>query len=425
MTAPQLPPEPPPSESIVELGRVGGLSDAVYAVAFTILVLEIRLPENVLVGDLAASLRELAPKLLVYLISFVIIGGAWGSHQRMLGQIRRGDGLLVWFNLFSLLFVTLVPASAALLGRFPNSFIAIVCFAVDVIFIQLSAWLLWHHASKHDLINPTLDPRVVGGIGRRLSLSGIIFALSIPLALINANLVYFIWIGLFILFFTTDWLSWQQAFKTEDATIPLDGATRAHVHVVHGAGHLRIQASANSENLARGTFGGGLDAQVKREDDTVDLQMRPEEKPRFMSWRFPWAWSLANTLDWTIDLIRELPITLEVETGGGQADLDLSDLLVTELNLKTSASSMTVLLPAHATHTSGNIEASVASLTLHLPPGVAALIRTNKALSSLEVGPNRFIVSSDGHQYQTVDYEAAVHRVDLQISLSLGSVKVI
>jgi uncharacterized membrane protein len=170
-------PEHSRSESIVEMGRVGGLSDAVYAVAMTLLVLDIRLPEDTLVGDVPSNLLQLAPKLLVYLIGFIIIGGAWGSHQRMLHQIRRGDGLLVWFNLFSLLFVTLLPASAVLLGRFPDSFLAIACFAADVILIQLAAWLLWRHASRHHLIDPGLDPRVVTGIGRRLGLSALTFGL--------------------------------------------------------------------------------------------------------------------------------------------------------------------------------------------------------------------------------------------------------
>lgn len=407
------------------MGRVGGLSDAVYAVALTLLVLDLRLPEDVLAGDVPARLFELGPKLLVYLIGFVIIGGAWGSHQRMLGQIRRGDGLFVWLNLFSLLFVTLLPASAALLGRFPDTFIAVACFAVDVIFIQLTAWLLWRHASRHNLINPMLDPRVVTGIGRRLSLSGITFGLSIPLALLNTNLVYVIWIGLFILLFTTDWLSWQQAFKTEHATIPLDGATRAHVRVLHGVGHLQIKASANGDALVSGIFGGGLDAQIKRDGDAVDVQMRVPQKQGFMSWRFPWAWGRADRLDWTVELNRGLPITLDIETGASQADLDLSDLRITDLNLKTSASSMAVLLPAHAYRTNANIEASAASLTIHVPPGVAALIRTDEQMSSAEVDLNRFIMVSDAHEYRTADYETATHRVDLRISLAVSEVKVV
>ncbi|MFN2149282.1 MAG: TMEM175 family protein, partial [Anaerolineales bacterium] len=232
MSASPLPSENLPTESVVEMARLSGLSDAVFAVALTLLVLDIRLPEGLQTGELLSGLLALAPRLLVYLVSFVIIGGAWGSHQRMLGQIKRGDGPLVWLNLFSLLFVTLLPASAALLGRFPTTFVAVLCFAVDVIMIQLTAWLMWRHASRHNLITPVLDPRVVTGIGRRLSLSGITFTLSIPLALLNTSLVYGIWIALLVLLFTTDWLSWQQAIRTEVASISLPNSA--------GRGNLQI-----------------------------------------------------------------------------------------------------------------------------------------------------------------------------------------
>jgi uncharacterized membrane protein len=130
----------------------------------------------------------------------------------MLSQISHGDGLLVWLNLFFLLSVSLVPASAALLGRFPDKFVSITCFAVNVVLIQLTAQWLWRHASRHGLTNPTLDGRVVTSIGRRLNLSAIVFGLSIPLALLSIILAYLLWIGTF--FAVHDgWLSWRQALS--------------------------------------------------------------------------------------------------------------------------------------------------------------------------------------------------------------------
>src|SRR5689334_4584976 len=163
------------AETIVEMGRLGGLRDGVYAIALTLLVLDIKIPEDTLSTDLSATLIALGPKLLIYLISFVVIGGAWGSHQRMVGQIKRGSGLLVWFNLLSLLFITILPATASLLGRFPSQIVAILCFAVNVILIQLSAFLLWRHASRNGLLSSALDPRIVKGIDRRLLLSAAAF----------------------------------------------------------------------------------------------------------------------------------------------------------------------------------------------------------------------------------------------------------
>jgi uncharacterized membrane protein len=303
-------PESGSPETIVEMGRLNGLSDGVFAIALTLLVLEIRIPNEITASDLPSGLLELGPRVLIYLISFVVIGGAWGSHQRMLSQIKRGDGLLVWFTLLSLLFVTLVPATAALLGRFPGAFIAILCFAADVILIQLTALWMWRHASKQGLINSALDPRVVKGIGRRLILSAGAFALSLPLALLNPAIVYVVWIGLFLLIFVTDWLSWQQAFRTTQAVIPLENATSAQLNLVHGIGQLNMAASSVKDVLAEGTFGGGLESHVAREDDVVNAQLSISTRQGFMSFRYPWAWGSANALDWKVNLNREIPLAL-------------------------------------------------------------------------------------------------------------------
>jgi uncharacterized membrane protein len=83
-----------PEETTVEMGRLKGLSDGVFAFALTLLVLEIVVPEGLFDLELPVRLLDLAPKLLIYVISFFVIGSAWASHQRMLSHIRRGDGHL-------------------------------------------------------------------------------------------------------------------------------------------------------------------------------------------------------------------------------------------------------------------------------------------------------------------------------------------
>jgi uncharacterized membrane protein len=177
-------------EALVEMSRLNNLSDGVFAIALTLLAFDLRLPEGVLIGDLPNNLLGPAQKFIVYLISFVVIGGAWSSHQRMLNQIKRGDGPLVWFNLSCLLFVGLLPASAAILGRYTDEFLAITCFALNVALIQLTTLWLWRHASRQGLVNSALDPRVVTSIGRRLNFSAFIFMLSIPLALLSMWVTY-------------------------------------------------------------------------------------------------------------------------------------------------------------------------------------------------------------------------------------------
>jgi len=418
-------PETASQELFVEMGRLNGLSDGVFAIVLTLLVLDIRVPESVLVDDLSTGLSVLAPKVLVYLISFVVIGGAWGAHQRMLGQIKRGDGMLVWFNLFSLLFVSLVPASAALLGQSPKALFPISVFAADVIMIQLSALWLWRHASRHGLTNSALDERVVAAIGRRLSFSAIIFGLSIPLALVNTTVVYLLWFGTFALLFTTDWLSWQKAIRTQEAAIPLEDARRAKVYLVYRGGALNIDANATTPDLIKGVFGGGLDYKVNRSGDFVDVRLDMLVKQGFMSLRFPWAWGPADILDWNFNLARDIPMALEIENSSGQAKIELGELQITELKITTSASSMLIGLPANAGQTAVTIEAATASLVIQAPEGVAAYIRIKNALATAEIDVDRFPVVVDGHEYRSVNYDTAANRIDMQLEVAFGSVKIV
>src|SRR5262245_59099022 len=201
------------------MARLKGLSDGVVAFALTLLVLDIRVPADLAGRALLDHLIDLAPVFAVYLLSFVVIGGAWGAHQRMLGQVERGDGLMVWWTLLSLLPITLVPASAGLLGQHPSEPLAIAVFAVDVIAIAATEWLLWRHASNHKLVDRAIDPRVVSSMRRRHVFAALVFLVTIPIALVSVPVVYVVWILTFALIFTTDWLSWQQALRATTESI--------------------------------------------------------------------------------------------------------------------------------------------------------------------------------------------------------------
>ncbi len=411
------------AESLVEMNRLNNLSDGVFAFALTFLAFDLRLPEGVPIGDLPNNLLKLAPKFMVYLMSFVVIGGAWGAHQRMLKQIKRGDGVLVWFNLFSLLFVALLPASAALLGRYPTAFLAIICFALDVTLIQLTTLWLWRHASQQGLINPTLDPRVVKSIGRRLNLSAVIFALSIPLALWNIWITYLFWAGLFILLFTTDWLSWQQVIKMQQTTFPLDGTKRARVHIRHRDGPLLIDARAERNILLDGVFGGGLESHVDRSEEVTNIQLRDPERRGLVSYLYPWSWGPENVLDWTLHLSDQMPLSLEIETYAGELTLELETLQITDLKIKVKSSSTHISLPDHEGYTTVNIDAVTAMLTIRVPSDVAATIHNEMVIGTVEGNLDRFLMIEEGHRYRSSNYETAAKRVDIRIGGDNSSVE--
>ncbi len=207
----------------------------------------------------------------------------------------------------------------------------------------------------------------------------------------------------------------------EEVTIPLEGAGRACLRIRHGAGRLRVDAGASAGELVTGTFGGGLDHRPKREGDalTVDMRVPDGGFPHIVA---PWNWARGRGLNWSFGLNREIPLSLDLETGASDMRLDLTDLRVTDLRLQTGASETKLLLPANAGHTRVNINAGAASVSVRVPAGVAARIRAKGGLAEIKVDRNRF--PRAGGVYQSPDYDSAANKVDIVIEVGVGSVKV-
>ncbi len=406
------------------MGRLKALSDGVVAVGLTLLVFDIRVPAGVTAADLGGSLVALAPELLIYLLSFAIIASAWGSHQRMLGQISRGDGLLVWFTLLSLLPITLLPACASLLGDFPTQPIAVAVFASDALAIQLTAYWLWRHAARQGLIDPSLDPRVVDGIGRRLLVTALGFALSIPFALIVPALAYVLWLAVFALVFSTDWVSWRQAIRTTKEAIAIDGATQARVHLRNEAGRLHVDAMESDTVLLDGVFGGGVERTLSHERGRADIDLILPRVSGLLDPRYPWAWGRFSP-DWDLGLNDRVPVSLSVHTRGGTADLDLRGVRLTELDVRADGSVVEVSLPGDAGQFTVAVQSKGAAVTIRVPDGVAAWVHSEKDIPELDLDIARFPIEVFGREYRSADYDTAPNRVDLSAVSAAGSIRII
>ena len=268
----------------------------------------------------------------------------------------------------------------------------------------------------------TTNARLFWGI--LLVLVGVLLTLN-SLGILDVNIWGLVW-PLFLIFLGV-WILWgfffaRPSWEAEEVSIPLDGASRARVHVKHGAGRLQVDGSAGLGELVDGTFGGGLDHRVSREGDTLDARMRLPVGT-FPNFAFPWAWGPAQTLDWTFGLSTEIPLSLEIETGAGEAWLDLSDLSVTDLRLQTGASATDLTLPVSAGYTRVKISAGAASVKVRVPSGVAARIRVSGALAGITVDRGRF--PREGGVYQSPDYDTAPDKVDVEIDTGVGSIEVL
>ena len=141
-----------------QLERFVLFSDAVFAIAITLLVIEIKVPEipkeAVTENSLLSSLSHLIPKFIGFFISFMIIGLYWQVHHRMFGFVVDFTKRTMWLNLFFLLAVVLMPFSTAFYSEYVLHLLKtpIIVYVVNICFLGFMNFFLWRH-----LINPKLN----------------------------------------------------------------------------------------------------------------------------------------------------------------------------------------------------------------------------------------------------------------------------
>lgn len=138
-----------------ETARVEAFSDGVFAIAITLLILDVHVPSSS--GHLAAALKRQWPTYIAFLISFAFIGIMWVNHHRLFNHIRRSDNRLMFLNLLLLLGVTVVPFPTALLAAYypsPDRTIAAAVFNGTYVLIAIFFNMLWFHAVKAELLDP-------------------------------------------------------------------------------------------------------------------------------------------------------------------------------------------------------------------------------------------------------------------------------
>jgi uncharacterized membrane protein len=96
--------------------RIAFFSDAVMAIAITLLVIELKLPEQEGEASIWHQLGEMHPKLLGYFLSFGVIALFWETHHRMFTLLQRYDRGLIWLNVLFLMFLGLLPFSTSVFG---------------------------------------------------------------------------------------------------------------------------------------------------------------------------------------------------------------------------------------------------------------------------------------------------------------------
>jgi uncharacterized membrane protein len=151
--------------------RLAALSDGIFGVAMTLLLLELHVPAKELIrseSDLRSALGHLAPQILVYLMSFLTLGIFWVGQQTQLNHLARSERHLTWIHLAFLFVVTIMPFSTRLLIEFIDYRTALLAYWGNIFLLGAILYLSWGRATRAGLVKSDTPPNVVDAICRRI-----------------------------------------------------------------------------------------------------------------------------------------------------------------------------------------------------------------------------------------------------------------
>jgi uncharacterized membrane protein len=178
------------------LDRIVFFSDAVMAIAITLLVLDIQVPETGGTGaapDLGRRVLGLWPAYLGYVVSFWVIALYWVAHHRCFRYIRKYDRRLIYLNFLFLMFIAFMPFPTRLLFSNPAEVVSVVLYASTAAGMGLSLAWVWIYAGRHRFLSVDVSRAAVRDITLNLLLPPLVFLLSAGVAVFNANLAMYLW----------------------------------------------------------------------------------------------------------------------------------------------------------------------------------------------------------------------------------------
>lgn len=176
--------------------RVEAFSDGVFAIAITLLILEIKVPaisESSNISSLFKHLINLWPSYFAYLLSFVAIGIYWANHHYMFKLFKRTNHSVNLLNLLLLMAVSFLPFPTAVLAKYmliPSEQASATIFYAIGLMLPATAWfLLWFYSSsKKDIIDPDLSKEFIRELTTQYGLSVFVYVAAIAAALVSFQL---------------------------------------------------------------------------------------------------------------------------------------------------------------------------------------------------------------------------------------------
>lgn len=177
--------------------RLNTLSDGVFAIVMTILILDIKIERSLdspAASELFRKLWGIVPRIEVYVISFLILGLFWISHHSQFHYIKKIDLNLLWINIIFLMFVSILPFSTDIAGEFADHKLSALIFSFNLLLVNVILYINWRYATyKHLLVDPNLNKEIISLYFKMNLLTSVVLVIAILLFNFEVPLSYAIY----------------------------------------------------------------------------------------------------------------------------------------------------------------------------------------------------------------------------------------
>ncbi|TYT62528.1 TMEM175 family protein [Natrialba swarupiae] len=170
--------------------RMEALSDGLFAIVLTLLVLQFDVPD-VSAAELPGAIADQETLLISYLLSFLVVGLYWIIHHNLFRYIVGHDRVLLWLNLLFLLSISFLPYPTELLGLYGTQF-AWTLYAANFVLVGLLLTATWSYAARAGFTDDSIDSRTERLVAVRGLISPAVFVLSIAVATVSLTTAFFV-----------------------------------------------------------------------------------------------------------------------------------------------------------------------------------------------------------------------------------------
>ena len=200
----------------VQADRVLAFSDAIFAIAITLLTLNLEVPPGLHGADFPSALHQVVPALGAYVLSFVILGQLWLAHHRIFGVIARVDYTVLVRNLVFLGLIAIMPFPVRLLSDYSNRPLAVAIYAVTFIAAMQLQRIIWVDVTRpehRDLLREPVPDEVRTGFGGVLLGLLVVFGAAVPVGMFAPGYATLVWVVIIPLRLMvgrlTNWPPWR------------------------------------------------------------------------------------------------------------------------------------------------------------------------------------------------------------------------